>query len=256
MSKQISIVSEFLKHASEKGVLTKHPSSALSSLSSIKGTPKAIRGWLELSARGSRASLSPHRATTWEVPWQMPITEICGQKLSSASPSSDPHSFSSRTSQPFEQGSTTTSRRGSFRALPESGTMRSGQIFLLKSLELPHEITECGCLHGGKMWLRPCARDYKGRASSNWRARTVTVKGLKVPRAPSVLPDQIGGVPNPRFSEWIMGLPKGWASSERLATVNLRKWLRSHGLSLQEKKKNGKATNSTRKNTTRRRNAR
>lgn len=59
------------------------------------------------------------------------------------------------------------------------------------------------------MFPTPLARDHKGKGFDG-------------------LPARIDGPLNPRWVEWLMGWPIGWASSEPLGMGKFRQWLRSH----------------------------
>jgi hypothetical protein len=39
-----------------------------------------------------------------------------------------------------------------------------------------------------------------------------------------------GGVPNPDWLEWMMGLPIGWTAPGALATDRFQAWCRLHGI--------------------------
>lgn len=80
--------------------------------------------------------------------------------------------------------------------LAGGGMMRSGSVWALPDLE--HLTEDCAPLS-----LRtPTSRDWKGMSAKSWRERSV---GDTTP----TLPDQLGGIPNPEFVEWMMGLPRG-----------------------------------------------
>lgn len=53
----------------------------------------------------------------------------------------------------------------------------------------------------------------------------------------------LGGPLNPRWVEWLMGWPDGWASCEPWATDKFQSWLRWHGAILQAGWGSGKSNN-------------
>lgn len=55
-----------------------------------------------------------------------------------------------------------------------------------------------------KMYPTPTARDWKGKSQRGNHGNTT-----------DCLPNAIGGIPNPEFVEWLMGLPEGWTDLER-----------------------------------------
>jgi hypothetical protein len=66
-------------------------------------------------------------------------------------------------------------------------------------------------LAGTLLYRTASARDYKGMSAKSWRDRE---DGDPTP----TLPDQIGGVPNPMWVEWLMGFPLGWTDCEPSGT--------------------------------------
>lgn len=67
------------------------------------------------------------------------------------------------------------------------------------------------------LWPTPAARD--------WRSG----KGRKDNGHTPQLPEQIGGQLNPRWVEWLMGWPIGWAALEPLGMDRFQQWLGLHG---------------------------
>jgi hypothetical protein len=65
----------------------------------------------------------------------------------------------------------------------------------------------------------PTARDWKsGKASQATHERNSRP-----------LSEQIGGLLNPNWVEWLMGWPIGWTALEPLETDKFRQWLSAHG---------------------------
>ena len=89
----------------------------------------------------------------------------------------------------------------------------------------PTRVGRFGTKHGDRnlndevlMWPTPTARD---RRSFNGAVPPPHHRGS------DCLVTQVGGQLNPRWVEWLMGLPIGWVSSEPLATESYRQWWRS-----------------------------
>ena len=68
-------------------------------------------------------------------------------------------------------------------------------------------------------YIRPTARDWKGPSGKNFREKYGNHN----------LADCLGGIPNPEFSEWLMGWPIGWTGLEPLETGKFRQWQQQHG---------------------------
>jgi hypothetical protein len=101
--------------------------------------------------------------------------------------------------------------------LPKWGMMRGGVLWeRITPAHLTSE-TESGSLH---QFFTPTARDYKGMSGAGLRKR----HGKK-----HNLADCLGGVPNPTFSEWLMGWPLGWTDLKPLETDRFQQWLHLHG---------------------------
>jgi hypothetical protein len=112
-----------------------------------------------------------------------------------------------------------------------------------------------------KYWPTPAASDVKGSVvGSTLEARREMARGVRLPEqvmrmyptpntprphdsentAGKFMPSQSqydltaavasdGGQLNPRWVEWLMGWPIGWASLEPLATARFHEWLQQHG---------------------------
>jgi len=199
-----------------------------------------VESWI-LSLRGSPAS--PGAA---QGPDEGPGTPGgCGPTSGESLARWDPPSYSWRTSQVSLQGDYLTFSG----PWPRWGTMRSGVVSARPRSEPPI------CGSGGSYWPTPTAADSRRRSptySGGNRTLSGALADMERLRTPCVtdhrktvrgkgtfrpqdktgsLPDQIGGYPNPRFLEWMMGLPGGWTASEPVATRSFRRWLREHSLS-------------------------
>jgi hypothetical protein len=79
-----------------------------------------------------------------------------------------------------------------------------------------HGLSLCAAVN---LFATPIARDWKsGKASQ---------KTMEKNSRP--LSEQIGGMLNPKWVEWLMGWPLGWTDCERLGMDKFPQWLRSHG---------------------------
>jgi hypothetical protein len=128
-------------------------------------------------------------------------TAASGVKCIDLSAFFDPDSFSWKT----RQASLYEDSPESLGSFPSRGTARSGSLFQLQGLK--HLTDDAEPLS----WRTPTARDYKGMSAKSWRERS---DGDNTP----TLCDQIGGVPNPEWIEWMMGLPPGWTELKQSET--------------------------------------
>lgn len=85
------------------------------------------------------------------------------------------------------------------------------------------ELSQMRLSQAVKMWPTPCARDYKGIGRSRLD-RTGSKAG-------ECLPQVVGGMLNPDWTEWLMGWPIGWTDLKPLETGRFQKWLQQHGKS-------------------------
>ena len=91
----------------------------------------------------------------------------------------------------------------SLQTFPKWGLMQNGALYQLPTLV--QTISEKG--FGLGQYVTPTTRDYKGMSGSGFRER----HGIN-----HNLADCLGGVPNPMFSEWLMGFPPGWTDLKPL----------------------------------------
>lgn len=124
------------------GSLTKHPFLTISHLSSIKGTPEAIRAWLMLLPQASRVN---HLASP-ESNSQKTIHGINGRKLGIASASYDRDTRSWKTSQVSCLNHTSDEYSGIW---PKSGMMLDGKLYPLKKQAIATKEIDCG------LWRTP-----------------------------------------------------------------------------------------------------
>lgn len=100
---------------------------------------------------------------------------------------------------------------------PSSGSMRSGGVFRRPKSELPTGGIGCSSL-----LPTPTARDWRsGKASQATHERNSRP-----------LSEQVGGLLNPRWVEWLMGMPEGWTSLEHLETQSCPRKPSTHSESL------------------------
>jgi hypothetical protein len=102
---------------------------------------------------------------------------------------------------------------------PRWGMMRDGECWVRPLCQ--EECTddkECGLQ---QRYYTPTARDYKGQSGAGLRQRHGQIHNLA---------DCLGGVPNPTFSEWLMGWPIEWTDLKPLATDKFQRWQHSHGV--------------------------
>lgn len=100
--------------------------------------------------------------------------------------------------------------------LPKLGLIVSGVVFQQKSVvRLIREI-----VYGwsGEMFATPQARDYRSGSLDRWND----------PRRSRNLNDQVGGLLNPAWVEWLMGWPIGWTELQPLGMDKFREWQQQH----------------------------
>ena len=103
------------------------------------------------------------------------------------------------------------------------GMMRDGELYPLQ-IAMPHMKEN---EFGSKDFYTPTARDWKGMSGKGFRERHGEKKNLA---------DFLGGVPNPEFSEWLMGWPIGWTDLKPLEMGRFQSWLQQHSEFLEKNK--------------------
>jgi hypothetical protein len=91
----------------------------------------------------------------------------------------------------------------SLQTFPRWGSMQNGALYPLPMLVQTISVKE----YGSGQYVTPTTRDYKGMSGANFRLK----HGMN-----HNLADCLGGVPNPMFSEWLMGWPLGWTDLKPL----------------------------------------
>ncbi|ODO64207.1 hypothetical protein BAY44_13955 [Klebsiella pneumoniae] len=102
--------------------------------------------------------------------------------------------------------------------LPKLGLIASGAVFQQKSVARLIRETVCGW--SGETFATPQARDYRSGSLDRWND----------PRRSRNLNDQVGGLLNPDWEEWLMGWPIGWTELKPLAMDRFREWQQQHSL--------------------------
>lgn len=100
--------------------------------------------------------------------------------------------------------------------LPKLGLIADGVVFQQKNLA--RLISETVCGWSGEMFATPQARDYRSGSLDRWND----------PRRSRNLNDQVGGLLNPMWEEWLMGWPIGWTELKPLAMDKFQEWQRQH----------------------------
>lgn len=186
-----------------------------------------VGSWIS-SQRATRASLSPSQDSEGSTE----IAAGCGRTSPGSSPSASQRSYSLRTSQPTLPGLSSACSV----TLPRSGSMRSGVVRARERLARPTNAsvfsgslptptasdskasgsagysTESGRHPGTTLWdavIRGHRKLPTPTASAATRGRAV--RGANAQGGPS-LGEVVGPGRrlNPRFVEWMMGLPEGW----------------------------------------------
>lgn len=91
---------------------------------------------------------------------------------------------------------------------PRWGSMRNGVVSARTRLALPTVVNELGLLP------TLLAADAKQPGKHHGKSQSLS--------------DLLGGPLNPRWCEWFVGIPVGWASAEPLETSSFQRWLTSH----------------------------
>ena len=89
-----------------------------------------------------------------------------------------------------------------------------------------------------EMWRTPTSRDWKNarnpsKCNAGKGQRQTGLNYQLCNKSGSTVAERNGQV-TPEFCEWLMGFPIGWTESAPLETLKLRRWLRSHGVCLED----------------------
>jgi hypothetical protein len=143
----------------------------------------------------------------------------CGQKWPESLAKYDPNTSSWRTHQCllFEDSTEC------LEIFSRWGMMQNGELYPLQIATLHMKEKEFGL----EVFYTPTARDWKGMSGKGFRERHGEKKNLA---------DFLGGVPNPEFSEWLMGWPIGWTDLKPLEMGRFQSWRQQHGEFLEENK--------------------
>jgi len=240
MSKLKDTASKSLHNGSRMASSMKPQSSAISEISSIKGTPKAIRGWLMELQRDSHVS----RSHLQEKEKEDKTREICGRQRLNAFALYDHDSHSWRTFQVSVLTCTLCKFSGTW---PKHGIMQDGVCWGLMTL-VPHTRGK-GCGYwptptaprphdnektAGKYFPSQKQKDLVWAvANSMWPTPNARDATRDVSPKRDRLPDAVGsnantGRLNPTWVEWLMGWPMGWTGLKPLAMDRFQRWLRLH----------------------------
>jgi hypothetical protein len=176
--------------------------------------------------RGEEKSMSSAEdslAKTYQAQEREPESRVneadFGQKWPESLAKYDPNTSSWRTHQCllFEESTE------SLEIFSRWGMMRDGELYPLQ-IAMPHMKEN---EFGSKDFYTPTARDWKGMSGKGFRERHGEKKNLA---------DFLGGVPNPEFSEWLMGWPIGWTDLKPLEMDKFQQWQQWHGEYLEENK--------------------
>ena len=250
MSNTMSTVSKSSRKGSKTDASTTHQSSAMSTHSSVKGTPTHIRAWLESSVLASHVNPS----VSQEREEQRTIPGTAGLKHSTLFAELDQGTACWRMLEDSYRGSTGTLKRYS-KTWPRAGMMRGGKLYQLPKWERRISETDSGLwplipttsAWDGKrgpareynpssksqkdrnlntfarifpepgMWPTPAARDWKDGNYPSERKRHTPPLAVHA-----------GGTLNPEWVEWLMGWPIGWTDLKPLEMDRYQLWLRLH----------------------------
>ncbi len=102
--------------------------------------------------------------------------------------------------------------------LPKLGMTASGAVFQQKNVA--RLIREIVSGWSGEKFATPQARDYRSGSLARWND----------PRRSRNLNDQVGGLLNPDWTEWLMGWPEGWTELKPLEMDKFLEWQQQHFL--------------------------
>jgi len=158
-----------------------------------------------LEASRARTSASPAGATAWTA-----SEAGCGRKWPGSLAKYSHYSCTWRTAQCSLLGDSDEF----LETWPRWGSIRNGELYQQPIPVLRTFANESG------FWPTVCARDYRGIGRSRLE-RTGSKSG-------ECLPQAIGGLLNPTWAEWLMGLPEGWTELKPLGMGKFHEWLQEH----------------------------
>lgn len=238
MSNGNRTANELSDSESMTGSLTTPQYSAISEYSLVKGTPKAIKGWLTSLQEDSLASRSQSQENNLE---QM-TRETCGLKRYEPYAQYDQNSHSLKTFQASLALGISTQSSVIF---TRWGTMYDGVCYQLEKWEFHTKENACGYLPTPNAWngrrgpgangFNPLSKKQSDRSLETYVKYypTPTAHMAKETNAPSeanrnepTLSSIVGGQLNPEWVEWLMGWPIGHTDLKLLETDKfLSQWL-------------------------------
>lgn len=192
---------------------TELPSSAISEHSSVKGTPKAIRGWLMSLPQDSHVSRTVEPVKVMDDTTIETYGPKQHQLFESLNPDTRYSKMSSRS-----QG--TNISQTSSRSLPRWGMTASGRIFQPPKLE-PRTVDR-----GFGYWPTPTVEDAMRQGSTKAWGEWIEAKRTTCYRLRNAVGD---GYLNPTWVEWLMGWPLGSTDLEPLGMDKYHEFLLKHG---------------------------
>jgi len=144
----------------------------------------------------------------------MELSHRCGHKWQESSTKFDPFTLTWKThlcllEKDLPESSVT---------LPKLGLTVDGVVFQQKNVV--RLISEIVSGWSGEMFATPQARDYRSGSLSRWND----------PRRSRNLNDQVGGLLNPSWEEWLMGWPTGWTELRPLEMDRFQEWRQQHSI--------------------------
>lgn len=193
--------------------------SCQSSQSGMMSAPSTANLGAEKSMWSAEDSLAKTSQVQEREPGSLENEVDCGQKWPESLAKYDPNTSSWRTHQCllFEDSTEC------LEIFSRWGMMQNGELYPLQIATLHMKEKEFGL----EVFYTPTARDWKGMSGKGFRERHGEKKNLA---------DFLGGVPNPEFSEWLMGWPIGWTDLKPLEMGRFQSWRQQHGEFLEENK--------------------
>lgn len=201
----MNTASESSQQESEMDTSTTHQFSAISTHSSVKGTPQAIKDWLMLSVADSHASHTVQPESSLEKTTQR--TDGLQQEKSFAK--YDQSSASWKTCLGLFPSDISEKFSGTW---PKWGSMRNGELF-----QQPQPV-QTMYERGSGYLPTPTAHNAKeGAYPAEYARNTPTLAAV------------LGGKISPHRQEWMMGFPIGWTGLQPVVMDKFQSWQQAHG---------------------------
>ena len=202
-----------------------------------ESNPACGNTWRELSVKFDLATSSwktVHCLFAEDLPWSLVTLPRWGMMRGGE--------LSERTMSPLRTSATESGFWPTVRSSPAlaSGTMQQVMRTVAKN-GYKHQLEEAVAQDWAtqqEMWRTPTSRDWKNarnpsKCNAGKGQRQTGLNDQLCNKSGSTVAERNGQV-TPEFCEWLMGFPIGWTESAPLETLKFRRWLRSHGVCLED----------------------